>query len=213
MPSAKLQTGCRRKLSIAAAYTLADVVIVVLSATGRSIDASLSQASRHAYGIRRNVTTAISARSNRSREPKAVHKTQNLDAGGFRRTQRLPRLSTVTCLEPGRTLRSYLRAAQAYMLISMPTGTSTTFGVFQVIWFSQVMVQTSHRHQPRTAQRRTQVSACSPKVGSYFSRRSNARPAEVRNSFASSVPSPSRLAALKRFSTTARYSSSETLPS
>jgi hypothetical protein len=27
----------------------------------------------------------------------------------------------------------YLRAAQAYMLISMPTGTSTTFGVFQVI--------------------------------------------------------------------------------
>jgi hypothetical protein len=28
----------------------------------------------------------------------------------------------------------YLRAAQAYMLISMPTGTSTIFGVFQVIW-------------------------------------------------------------------------------
>ena len=27
----------------------------------------------------------------------------------------------------------YLRAAQAYMLISMPTGTSTIFGVFQVI--------------------------------------------------------------------------------
>jgi hypothetical protein len=26
-----------------------------------------------------------------------------------------------------------LRAAQAYMLISMPTGTSTIFGVFQVI--------------------------------------------------------------------------------
>jgi hypothetical protein len=28
---------------------------------------------------------------------------------------------------------AYLRAAQAYMLISMPTGTSTIFGVFQVI--------------------------------------------------------------------------------
>ncbi len=28
---------------------------------------------------------------------------------------------------------SYLRAAQAYMLISMPTGTSTIFGVFQAI--------------------------------------------------------------------------------
>src|SRR5271166_2685595 len=37
--------------------------------------------------------------------------------------------------EPGRQLRRtcYLRAAQAYMLISMPTGTSTTFGVFQAI--------------------------------------------------------------------------------
>jgi hypothetical protein len=28
---------------------------------------------------------------------------------------------------------SYLRAAHAYMLISMPTGTSTIFGVFQAI--------------------------------------------------------------------------------
>jgi hypothetical protein len=32
----------------------------------------------------------------------------------------------------------YLRAAQAYMLISMPTGTSTIFGVFQAIRVSQV---------------------------------------------------------------------------
>jgi hypothetical protein len=29
--------------------------------------------------------------------------------------------------------QSYLRAAQAYMLISMPTGTSTIFGAFQAI--------------------------------------------------------------------------------
>jgi hypothetical protein len=29
---------------------------------------------------------------------------------------------------------AYLRAAQAYMLISMPTGTSTIFGVFQDIF-------------------------------------------------------------------------------
>jgi hypothetical protein len=28
----------------------------------------------------------------------------------------------------------YLRAAHAYMLISMPTGTSTIFGAFQAIW-------------------------------------------------------------------------------
>jgi hypothetical protein len=34
-------------------------------------------------------------------------------------------------------LKVYLRAAQAYMLISMPTDTSTIFGVFQVIHFSQ----------------------------------------------------------------------------
>ena len=35
-------------------------------------------------------------------------------------------------LEPGDS-RSYLRAAQAYMLISMPTDTSTIFGAFQAI--------------------------------------------------------------------------------
>jgi hypothetical protein len=36
--------------------------------------------------------------------------------------------------EPGRPFRRvYRRAAQAYMLISMPTGTSTIFGVFQLI--------------------------------------------------------------------------------
>jgi hypothetical protein len=33
----------------------------------------------------------------------------------------------------GARSRAYLRAAQAYMLISMPTGTSTIFGVFQAI--------------------------------------------------------------------------------
>jgi hypothetical protein len=32
----------------------------------------------------------------------------------------------------------YLRAAQAYMLISMPTGTSTIFGVFQAIGVSSL---------------------------------------------------------------------------
>jgi hypothetical protein len=31
---------------------------------------------------------------------------------------------------------AYLRAAQAYMLISMPTGTSTIFGAFQAIFLS-----------------------------------------------------------------------------
>ena len=37
-----------------------------------------------------------------------------------------------------RLVEVYLRAAQAYMLISMPTGTSTIFGAFQAIRFSHV---------------------------------------------------------------------------
>jgi hypothetical protein len=40
-----------------------------------------------------------------------------------------------------------LRAAQAYMLISMPTGTSTIFGVFQVIAFSQLAVARTSRRR------------------------------------------------------------------
>jgi hypothetical protein len=38
----------------------------------------------------------------------------------------------------------YLRAAQAYMLISMPTGTSTILGVFQVIPSSQEVWRELH---------------------------------------------------------------------
>ena len=39
----------------------------------------------------------------------------------------------------GQIALPYLRVAQTYMLISMPTCTSTIFGVFQVIRFSQVL--------------------------------------------------------------------------
>ena len=38
--------------------------------------------------------------------------------------------------DPDVTPVIYLRAAQAYMLISMPTGTSTILGVFQAIFLS-----------------------------------------------------------------------------
>jgi hypothetical protein len=38
-----------------------------------------------------------------------------------------------TSFENALSRSAYLRAAQAYMLISMPTGTSTIFGVFQAI--------------------------------------------------------------------------------
>src|SRR6478736_5778741 len=41
----------------------------------------------------------------------------------------------------GRSDATYLRAAQAYMLISMPTSTSTIFGVFQVIGVSQALLR------------------------------------------------------------------------
>jgi hypothetical protein len=38
-----------------------------------------------------------------------------------------------TCVESVVVSTAYLRAAHAYMLISMPTGTSTILGVFQAI--------------------------------------------------------------------------------
>jgi hypothetical protein len=53
----------------------------------------------------------------------------------------------------------YLRAAQAYMLISMPTGTSTIFGVFQVIRVSQVVWRDVRQMKGRTASGLAQVFA------------------------------------------------------
>ncbi len=46
-----------------------------------------------------------------------------------------PRQQAVAGAGQDRSDAFYLRAAQAYMLISMPTGTSTIFGVFQLIKF------------------------------------------------------------------------------
>jgi hypothetical protein len=58
----------------------------------------------------------------------------------------------------GRFDAVYLRAAQAYMLISMPTGTSTIFGVFQVISFSQVVWRELHAAvEPKSTPDITQV--------------------------------------------------------
>lgn len=52
------------------------------------------------------------------------------------------------------------------MLISMPTGTSTIFGVFQVIGFSHVMVRHSHRPIRKTAARLTQgLVRLAPQIG------------------------------------------------
>ena len=54
----------------------------------------------------------------------------------FRRDTACPARGNRPLPEPGKTVSTrYLRAAQAYMLISMPTGTSTIFGVFQLIKF------------------------------------------------------------------------------
>jgi hypothetical protein len=53
--------------------------------------------------------------------------------GSVNRTSAATQSSRVA-VRAGQIVRcSYLRAAQAYMLISMPTATSTIFGVFQVI--------------------------------------------------------------------------------
>jgi hypothetical protein len=58
---------------------------------------------------------------------------------GERRHDHDPTIGNVSRLEVHLRLKrealalAYLRAAHAYMLISMPTGTSTIFGVFQAI--------------------------------------------------------------------------------
>ena len=55
--------------------------------------------------------------------------------------------------------QSYLRAAQAYMLISMPTGTSTIFGAFQAIrGLPKVLSATSRGAKPRAASGAVQAS-------------------------------------------------------
>src|SRR5258708_20368865 len=65
----------------------------------------------------------------------------------------------------------YLRAAQAYMLISMPTGTSTILGVFQVILSSQEVWRELHAEvEPRTTPDIAQVrkierrNTCGPDI-------------------------------------------------
>jgi hypothetical protein len=56
-------------------------------------------------------------------------------AGSGKFSVQLARPAATGVAGAGQTVstRFYLRAAQAYMLISMPTGTSTIFGVFQLI--------------------------------------------------------------------------------
>ena len=68
---------------------------------------------------------------------------QTKQPGASLRSRRRPRLRTAQSgmtlwSRAGRREGTYLRAAHAYMLISMPTGTSTIFGVFQVIRELQV---------------------------------------------------------------------------
>ena len=58
----------------------------------------------------------------------------NIGAEDFRKSHSLPGPQQLAVAGAGQTVSTrYLRAAQAYMLISMPTGTSTIFGVFQLI--------------------------------------------------------------------------------
>ena len=102
------------------------------------------------------------------------------------------------------------------MLISMPTGTSTIFGAFQVIRASRGIMA---RCLCRSEVKATSASAGAPTVNpnfdlrDYRNNRRSALPAPVFNSLASKVPSLSGFAALKRCSTTARYSSAVSVPS
>jgi hypothetical protein len=136
--------------------------------------------------------------------------------------KRLPRLENKTNLSnrADRPDPAYLRAAQAYMLISMPTGTSTIFGAFQVIRVSQWMLALGLRgRKSKTNSDVTQAFTATSNVGrcpigdDYLNNRSSARPALVFSSLLSKVPSLSGSAALKRCSTTPRYSSSVNVPS
>jgi len=80
---------------------------------------------------------------------------------------RLPRLDAEVSARAAQIVfdTAYLRAAQAYMLISMPTGTSTIFGVFQVIAFSQIDWRELHAEtEPRTTSDIAQVRHHLPKI-------------------------------------------------
>ena len=71
----------------------------------------------------------------------------------------LARLEQQIAARAGQIACVYLRAAQAYMLISMPTGTSTIFGVFQVIRVSQVVWREVRAGvEPRSSRRRNASS-------------------------------------------------------
>jgi hypothetical protein len=70
---------------------------------------------------------------------------------------RQPRLDARIADRAGPIDAVYLRAAQAYMLISMPTGTSTILGVFQVIPSSQVWRELHAEVEPRTTPDMAQV--------------------------------------------------------
>jgi hypothetical protein len=67
----------------------------------------------------------------------------------------------------------YLRAAQAYMLISMPTGTSIILGAFQVIPFShEIWREFRAEAEPRITPRITQVRKIESRTAADQTRRS-----------------------------------------
>src|ERR1700733_2411601 len=128
IPSASPQEGLRSTHSIAAQIVFAEMLIPV----PRAMD------------VTRNVKSASASLSQ-------AHGRPSQSSQGMEENRSACRDSRQLAAGAGQTLCSYLRTAQAYMLISMPTGTSTIFGVFQVIWFSHVMVQHLHRRERKTA--------------------------------------------------------------
>ena len=73
--------------------------------------------------------------------------------------ERLPRFGSKIAFRTGQivSIEAYLRDAQAYMLISMPTDTSTIFGAFQAIPTSSDFGRAIAPREGRTGMDVTQV--------------------------------------------------------
>jgi hypothetical protein len=99
---------------------------------------SRRQANRTSAIPLRNTTTGRGAQDDDAKHDPSPGDSRYFEGG--RHHDHDPMIGNVSRLEVHLKVKrkavalAYLRAAHAYMLISMPTGTSTIFGVFQAIW-------------------------------------------------------------------------------
>jgi hypothetical protein len=93
-------------------------------------------------------------------------KTSKVDASANNGKERVNPRSTLVKDEADAA--AYLRAAQAYMLISMPTGTSTIFGVFQAILALLVKPDELRPTQQGNTDRKVRQRNLFPKFRSFY---------------------------------------------